>query len=179
MTDVKIINDEFGRPHPVKVEDLFQYGLEADGDTLATGVLKVKHIVFNQCKDADNLGQGKYFDRDFILPAGAAIYRAAWRTENEWTVDGSTADYVNLYLGTPDSMGDIIDGADIKDDGDDNLGYSVGGDYLENPEGVTIRLTVYAPAEHPDYTGGRSWLSFWYSVPTDYVPGTTDVWMVD
>lgn len=179
MTDVKIINDEFGRPHPVKVEDLFQYGLESDGDTIAPGVLKVKHVVFEQCKDADNVGQGKVAVKDFVLPPGSAVYRYAFRTTDEWTENNSTVSYANLNIGDLETYNSILENADIKNDGDGTNGGGVNTDYLENPDGVTIRITVYAPAEHPDYTGGKTWVSFWYSVPTDYVPGTTDAWQVD
>jgi hypothetical protein len=35
MSNIKIVNDGFGRPKPVKEEELFQYGLDANGESSA------------------------------------------------------------------------------------------------------------------------------------------------
>jgi hypothetical protein len=178
MSDIEIVNDEFGRPHPVKVEDLFQYGLESDGDTIATGVLKVKHVVFEQSKDADNVGQGRVAQVDFVLPPGSALYRYAWRTDRAWTNDGSE-DYANLHFGTTTNFNDILDNEDAVSAGNGNSGGGVPSAYNSMPDGETLRVTIFAPAEHPDYEGGRTWLSFWYSVPTDTIGSDSPTWVID
>lgn len=36
MSNIKIVNDAYGRPHPVKEEELFEYGIKPDGSTLGT-----------------------------------------------------------------------------------------------------------------------------------------------
>lgn len=36
MSNIKIVNDAYGRPHPVKEEQLFEYGIKPDGSTLGT-----------------------------------------------------------------------------------------------------------------------------------------------
>ena len=178
MTDIRLVEDEFGRQHPVKVEDLFQYGIEADGDTIATGVLKVKHVVFEQFKDADNVGTGMVAVVDLPLPPGCSVYRYAWRTDTSWTTNDEVSS-CSIYLGTPDTFDDIIANADATNGGDGNTGQSIDAWYQMRPNGVTMRMTVYAPAEHPDYQGGRTWISFWYSVPTDTVDGNSATWQID
>lgn len=178
MTDIRLVEDEFGRQHPVKVEDLFQYGIEADGDTIATGVLKVKHVVFEQRKDAGEVGTGMVAVVDLPLPPGCAVYRYAWRTDRAWTTDGSESS-CSIYLGTTDSYNDILDNEDATSAMNGNNGSSVDQSYQSLPDGVTMRMTVYAPAEHPDYDGGRTWISFWYSVPTNTVDGNSTTWQID
>lgn len=46
MSNIKIVNDAYGRPHPVKEEQLFEYGIKPDGSTLgaAANIFPVKVV---------------------------------------------------------------------------------------------------------------------------------------
>lgn len=92
MTDIKLVQDEFGRDHPVKVEDLFQYGIESDGDTIATNVSKTKHFRVRQ--PLAGVGNNFSFNDPLAisiplnLPDGAVVEKINVRYKNLFTLDG-------------------------------------------------------------------------------------------
>lgn len=177
MTDIKLVQDEFGRNHPVKVEDLFQYGIESDGDSIATGVVKAKHFNFYQPKNADNVGTGYVCIKTFTLPEGAIVYRYGiyGLTDNAWTVEGSPVDaYVNI--GTPDNYQELVDSQNV-------------GEYYTNSQAVgsanSLRatewqITVYGQAEHPDYVDSAGvGVVLYYTVPVETIGSDSNQWVID
>lgn len=177
MTDVKIINDEFGRPHPVKVEDLFQYGLEADGDSIATGIMKSKHIIIHQHKDDNNVGVPYALIKDITLPEGARLFWALRSGVNDspWTVNGElTSAYFSA--GTPDNPTGLFLTWDIAEEDSTTWLDSLPGAVANSG---TYRVTIYAPAESSAYAGGSTSFALYYSVPTDVIVSDSPEWVID
>jgi hypothetical protein len=115
MSNIKIVNDAYGRPHPVKEEELFEYGIKPDGTTLGTsgGASSILNVVSGHLTAAEILDANA--TPIVLIPAPGAnkvnvvvSYLARYNYETMES-DGSR---VNIYyssgVATSDQIGDYL-----------------------------------------------------------------------
>lgn len=196
MSDIKLVQDAYGRYKPVKAEDLYEYGLSPDGRVKDA----MKHKIFRieQPKDDENVNSNYVMNKSFTPPLGSIIhsvkifsvraptYEGSYvylDEEDEYFADVTARFYLSwngqvrisnvIFTGNTENNQDtVVPGA-----------YSLdfpGAAVIDNPEYQVVSLQCYMTVESTSYVGGLFYVMVSYIDPQEVeIIDTDSSWHLD